>query len=86
MGSPISSQGSQAAAASRLPQKTVAWSVTAATSGMPTAVMLMPKRLVVSPIHSSRKSRWPRSPLRGGGSWSMPGARSDSPALMTSPP
>src|SRR5215469_3376435 len=61
-GSPMTSQGSHAAAASTPTANVLACSTVTATSGTPTRAMALPSWLIVSPVHSSRKLRCRSSP------------------------
>jgi hypothetical protein len=56
-GSPMTSQGSHAAAVSTLTASVLACSTVTATSGTPTMAIALPTLLTVSPIHSSRNVR-----------------------------
>ncbi|HTS99429.1 MAG TPA: hypothetical protein VMI33_22695 [Streptosporangiaceae bacterium] len=61
-GSPMTSQGSHAAAASTPTASGPACSTMTATSGTPTTAIALPSWLTVSPIQSSRKLRCRSSP------------------------
>ncbi|NYH81151.1 hypothetical protein SAMN05421678_101235 [Actinopolymorpha cephalotaxi] len=63
-GRPMTSHGSQAAAASTLTASGGACRTVTATSGSATEVTELPRLLTLSPVHNSRNSRSRRSPRR----------------------
>ena len=64
-GRPMTTQGTQAAATIALIANTPACRTRIATSRIASSLTVLPRKLVVSPVHSSRKSRVASSPSLG---------------------